>query len=117
MQQLQFWLLFGVKLVLILAAIVFALPVWGVSWQAISGWMKSTELGGYLERLTFSITDILTAILVFVAILLVTRWIQRSLEERIFPQTRLDTGIRHSLKAAVGYTCLIKLSEITDVFS
>ena len=113
-QQLQFWLLFGVKLVLILAAIVFALPIWGVSWQAISGWMRSTELGGYVERLTFSITDFLTAVLVFVVILIVTRWIQRSLEERIFPQTSLDVGVRHSLKAAVGYVGLL-IAGITAV--
>jgi potassium efflux system protein len=104
---LQFWLLFGVNIVMVLIAVPLALPIWGVSWHGLSGWLKSSEIGLYIERLTFSISDIATAFLVFAGILLVTRWIQRSLEERIFPQTRLDAGVRHSLKAAVGYVGLV----------
>ena len=104
---LQFWLLFGINLVLIAGGVVFALPIWGVSWHDLSGWLKSSEAGLYVERLTFSLSDIATAFLVFAGILIVTRWLQRSLEERIFPQTRLDIGVRHSLKAAVGYIGLI----------
>jgi len=104
---LEFWLLFGINLVLIVGGIAFALPIWGVSWGDLSGWLKSSQAGIYFERLTFSLSDIATAFLVFAGILIVTRWLQRALDERIFPQTRLDIGVRHSLKAAVGYVGLV----------
>ena len=104
---LQFWVLFGINVVMLAIGVAIALPIWGVSWHGLSGWLKSSEAGGYLERLTFSLSDIATAFLVFAGIMLATRWLQRSLEERIFPQTRLDAGVRHSLKAAVGYIGLV----------
>lgn len=104
---LQFWSLFGINLVLILFGIAAALPIWGLNWHDLSDWLKSSEFGNYLDRLTFSISDIATAFVVFALIMLATRWLQRALEERIFPQTRLDMGVRHSLKAAVGYIGLL----------
>ena len=104
---LQFWSLFTINLVLIIFGVAVALPIWGISWHDLSGWLKSSELGSYLDRLTFSLSDIATAFIVFGLIMLATRWLQRALEERIFPQTRLDMGVRHSLKAAVGYIGLL----------
>jgi small-conductance mechanosensitive channel len=93
--------------VLVAAGVAFALPIWGFSWSDVSGWMQSSAIGLYVERLTFSLGDIFFAIFIFIAILLATRWLQRALEEHVLPQTRLDVGVRHSLKAAVGYVGLI----------
>lgn len=103
----QFWTLLGVNIVLVAAGVAFALPIWGFSWSDVSGWMQSSAIGLYVERLTFSLGDIFFAIFIFIAILLATRWLQRALEEHVLPQTRLDVGVRHSLKAAVGYVGLI----------
>jgi len=55
----------------------------------------------------FSVVDLAFAGLLFAALLLVTRYVQRVLENRILPQTRLDAGVRHSLKAGVGYFGMI----------
>ncbi|MGB8274258.1 MAG: DUF3772 domain-containing protein [Alphaproteobacteria bacterium] len=103
----QFWTLFGINLVLVAAGIAAALPIWGMTWRDLSGWLQSSAIGLDIERLTFSLGDIFVALLVFIGILVVTRWLQRALEERILPQTRLDAGVRHSLKAVVGYIGLI----------
>ena len=55
----------------------------------------------------FSVTDLLFAVIVFAALLAATRWVQRVLEARVFPQTRLDAGMRNSLKMTVGYAGLL----------
>jgi small-conductance mechanosensitive channel len=40
---------------------------------------------------------------VFTVLLIATRLMQRTLEREIFPRTRLDAGVRNSIRAAVGY--------------
>ena len=63
--------------------------------------------GVKIGNISFSFADLLIAVTVFALILFATRKFQRILENRIFPQTRLDVGIRHSLKTAVGYIGLV----------
>jgi small-conductance mechanosensitive channel len=46
---------------------------------------------------------ILTVILVFAAVLLVTRLIQGALKTTVLPRTRLDPGARNAVAAGVGY--------------
>ena len=40
---------------------------------------------------------------VFLAIVAVTRMLQRTLNEKVFPRTRFDMGVRNSLSMALGY--------------
>jgi len=102
-QQLRFWLTAGVDALLVMAGVVVLLPLWGMSWADLSTWLYNALFGIQIGNVTFSLTDILVALAVFVVVWTVTRFVQRMLEERILPQTRLDAGVRHSLKAAVGY--------------
>ena len=104
---LYFWALAAFDLVLIAAGALVLLPTWGVAWSDIADWIERALVGIQIGSFTLSLPDLLLAIVVFVALLFVTRWVQRVLENRIFPQTRLDLGMRHSLKTATGYVGLL----------
>jgi small-conductance mechanosensitive channel len=47
------------------------------------------------------------AVSFFAAILSITRVLQRTLDTRVFPQTRLDVGVRDSLRTFTGYVGLV----------
>lgn len=100
---LRFWLLAVFDLILAVAAVLVALPGWGLDWEDIGSWIGRILWGVRVGRFTFSLTDAIFAVLVFAGILAATRLLQRLLEERIFPQTRLDIGVRHLFKTAIGY--------------
>ena len=104
---LQFWLLFFFGLVLIFVGLVLVLPIWDVRWADFSRWVQASVFGFNLDKLALSLGDFALTASIFIAILITTRWFQRMLEERIFPQTQLDMGVRHSLRAAAGYAGLI----------
>jgi potassium-dependent mechanosensitive channel len=104
---LRFWFLVAFDLLLILVGAAILLPSLGVAFQDLEQWIRRAAAGISIGSFTLSLTDFLLAILVFVAILLGTRWSQRVLEEQVLPQTRLDLGVRASLKTAIGYVGLV----------
>jgi potassium efflux system protein len=104
---LRFWLVAAVDFALLIAAGLLLLWAWGIGVADFKQWTRLMVGGLEIGNFRFSVTDILIAVLVFGLILLATRGMQRVLEHRIFPQTRLDSGIKHSLKTAVGYVGLL----------
>ncbi len=61
-------------------------------------------LNGFkIGQISIQPTAILLGVVLFAVFLMTTRLIQRSLDLRIFPRTRLDVGARHSIRSAVGY--------------
>jgi len=114
---LRFWVLAAFDLILAVAAVLIALPGWGVDWEDMGNWIGRILWGVRVGRFTFSLTDALLAVVVFAGILAATRLLQRLLDERIFPQTRLDIGVRHLFKTAIGYIGLFiaATSAVTTV--
>jgi len=106
-KYLEFWVMFTLNLGLLVLTLILFFPIWDISSQDISAWLQSSVIGLSLDRITVSMGNFFFAGLIFLVIYFAVRWLQRGLEERIFPQTRLDIGLRHSLKAAVGYIGLI----------
>jgi small-conductance mechanosensitive channel len=104
---LRFWLIGAVDFTLILAAAIGLLWAWGVGRTDFEDWMSVLLRGVKIGNFTLSFTDLIIAVIVFVAILFATRVLQRFLENRVFPQTRLDAGLRHSLKVATGYIGIV----------
>ena len=103
----HFWLVAAVDLALFIVIGAVVLNSWGVSWVELTNWLRVAIEGIRIGSFTFAITDLVLAIVIFAATLLLTRALQRLLEQRVFPQTNLDTGMRHSLKTAVGYIGLV----------
>ncbi len=104
---LHFWLVASVDLALFIGAGLILLTAWGVAWKDLKNWLLALLNGIQIGNFTFSITDLASAIVIFIIVLVATRALQRLLEHRVFPQTRLDAGVRNSLKAATGYSGLV----------
>ena len=105
--RLRFWLVAATDTALALVVAAALLMSWGLAWADLRGWIADAADGVHIGSFRFSITDLLFAAIVFAALLVATRWLQRILEIRVFPQTRLDAGMRNSLKTTVGYAGLL----------
>jgi small-conductance mechanosensitive channel len=99
----KFWLRGLLDLAVHLGGLVLILIVWGVAPRIIWDWAGKSWRGITIGNVTISLADILVAIAVFVIALTLTRMIQRILNERVFPQTDLDTGVKNSLSTGLGY--------------
>jgi potassium-dependent mechanosensitive channel len=100
-------LLFLIDVSFTIGFILIALSFWGVPPEDITRYSSQAVHGITIGSYTFSLTDMALAILAFVAVMIVTRAIQWFMAERVFPQTKLDAGVRHSLKTAIGYLGII----------
>lgn len=102
-EMLRFWLAEILGGLIILLGIIALLRLWGAGAEEISNWLYAAFFGFKIGNITLSLADILTAGLLFSVLLMFTRLLQRALEQRIFPRTRLDLGLRHSIRSTVGY--------------
>ena len=102
-EMLCFWTNEAVGAAIFLLGFIVLLLLWGAGGQDISSWLYNAFFGFKVGNITLSLSDVLTGILMFAALLTGTRLLQRALEHRIFPRTRLDVGMRHSIRSAVGY--------------
>ena len=86
---------------------LLSLPLLALIWgmrrtelaEVYSRFQEGISIGG--TRITPS--AVLTVVLVFAAVLLVTRLIQGALKSTVLPRTKLDTGAQNALAAGVGY--------------
>ena len=102
----RFWLVAAADAVLVVAVAVALLLSWGFAREDLGGWLVAAAEGISIGSFRLSVTDLIFSVLVFAGLLAATRWLQRTLETRVFPQTRLDAGVRNSLKTTVGYAGL-----------
>ncbi len=103
----KFWFRAVLDVAMVLAGAVTVVSIWGGPIEEIWGWTLSALQGFTIGSVTISITDILAALVIFVAAMVATRMIQRLLAERVLPQTRLNQGIQHSLSAGFGYVGIV----------
>ncbi len=103
----KFWLRALLDLAIFGSGVFLILTLWGVPLGDMWAWTSETLQGIKIGNVTISITDIFTALVIFVVVLIITRMLQRVLSERVLPQTGLDVGLRHSLSAGFGYLGLI----------
>ena len=101
--QLSILLAGGARVALVgLALLVVAAP-WGMQSTDVSGNLRAIFFGFKIGDVTVSVEGIVIAIVSFIAVLAATRAVQGWLEDRYLPQTRLDAGMRNSIKTSLGY--------------
>lgn len=105
-QRYKFWLRAILDLSIHLGGAVVVLIVWGVPPSDIYHWVQGALQEFTIGNVTISLGDVLIAILVFFAAMTVTRALQRTLTDRVFPQTNLDVGVQNSLSSGFGYVGL-----------
>ena len=90
----------------VVAAIVVIAP-WGMQSSDLAGNLSSLFFGFKVGDVTISIAGIVVAVVTFLLVLAATRAIQNWLEDRYLPTTRLDSGLRNSIKTSLGYVGFI----------
>lgn len=101
--------LIGQMLTLVLHAIgaLVLIPglllAWGFSSADVLSGLRSALFGFEIGRFRISVAQILLAILVFAAILLATRLLQRWLQGNVLKPERFDAGVANSIHQGLGY--------------
>lgn len=102
-----FWTRMSVDILVAIAALPVILAILGMEWTEIQTLALNFMSGFSIGAITVSPSNLIYGLLLVIAILVITRLAQRVLENRILPMTRLNPGIRHSLKTLVGYVGLL----------
>ncbi|MCC7413419.1 MAG: mechanosensitive ion channel family protein [Gammaproteobacteria bacterium] len=106
-RALAFWLGMLADTVLLLGGFVGVLLFWGVPADDLLDWAVNLTRGVSLGSYVFAPADVLIALLAFVLVFAITRVVQRLIEQRVFPHTRLDIGVRTAINAGIGYVGLV----------
>jgi len=93
----------AVLLSLLFAALPLLMLQWGFSGADIRDWAKSLFFGFEIGQFRISLIRILVGIVLFIALLFLTRVLQRWLREHVLAQDRMDAGVANSVDLAVGY--------------
>ncbi|MFZ4808150.1 MAG: DUF3772 domain-containing protein [Hyphomicrobiaceae bacterium] len=95
------------ELLFTLLLVILAVPVlllqWGYSDADIRDWFKALLFGFEVGQFRISLARIILGLLLFIALLFITRLLQRWLRDAVLAPQRLDPGIQHSIDTAVGY--------------
>lgn len=103
LKSIRFWIRSALDPVLVLLVLYIVSPYWELPRADLMRWLQDGLRGFTVGNVTISIIDIGVAILVFFIAMAVTKLIQNMLQERVFPETRIDVGVQHSLSTGLGY--------------
>jgi potassium efflux system protein len=91
----------NVALVIIAGALL--LLSWGFSSAELLSWGRALLFGFDIGGFRFSLIQVLVAIGLFIAVILLTRLVQRWLSQRVFASENFDRGIANSVHSGLGY--------------
>lgn len=90
------------RLSIIVAAIALILGPWSIS-QDLASTIRAAYFGLKVGGVTLSVSSLIVAAVVLVVVMVATRTVQNWLGVRYLPHTRLDAGVRNSIRTIVGY--------------
>jgi potassium-dependent mechanosensitive channel len=93
----------GIYVLVVLFFIPLILLQWGFQTADIEAWAYRIFTDINIGSIKISIVGILAGILLFAAGYVVTRWLQRWLDGNVMARSRVDTGVRNSVKTGIGY--------------
>jgi small-conductance mechanosensitive channel len=95
------------RVVVLVVAVAAVLRPWGVQSQDMFGALRSAYFGFSLGGVNLSLSSMIGAAIVFGVVVFFTRLVQDWLGSRLLPQTRLDAGVRNSVRTIFGYIGVI----------
>jgi potassium efflux system protein len=95
------------RVVVLVVAVAAVLKPWGVQSQDMFGSLRAAYFGFSLGGVTLSLSSMIGAAIVFAVAMFLTRLIQNWLSSRFLPQTRLDAGVRNSVRTIFGYVGVV----------
>jgi small-conductance mechanosensitive channel len=102
-EQLAILLSGAATVTIFIAAVLTVLAPWGVQSSDLPTYLRSAFFGFRVGDITISLSAIIVAIGIFIAGSMATHAVERWLDLKFLPQTRLDTGLRNAIKTSFGY--------------
>jgi len=96
-----------IRIFLIIVAVSVMLAPFGLNSDDLSSALRRLATGMSIGSVTISPTAIVGALVVFVIGMLATRAFQRWLDTRFLPHTRMDIGLKTSVRTGLGYIGVI----------
>ena len=84
-------------------AILLVLAPWRIESADMLATAQAAFFGFTVGDVTVSLSALIVAILLFAFSIVATRAVQRWLEVKFLPRTKLDSGLRNSIKTSLGY--------------
>jgi small-conductance mechanosensitive channel len=94
---------FALTFSILLVAAPALMLQWGFSAADIRDWSKALLFGFEVGQFRISLIRILFGISLFIALLFLTRLVQRWLRDKMLTQPRMDVGVANSIETSVGY--------------
>lgn len=104
---LVFWLSLLIDIALFAISVPLTLLILGVNWTDMRNWVTDIIVGVEVGGVNISLARIFSAFFVAFVIFAATRFIQRTVDKRIFVPARMEGGLRNTLRTLLGYTGLI----------
>ncbi|MCX5477507.1 DUF3772 domain-containing protein [Kaistia geumhonensis] len=92
-----------VRALLVAGAVLVVIAPWGVDSTSVFESVRQVFFGFRVGSISISFSTIIAALAVFAIGFVITRAMQNWLETRFLPTTRLDSGLRNSIRTSVGY--------------
>ena len=92
-----------VRVALYVAAVLLVLAPWRIESGDMLATVQAAFFGFSIGGATISLSSVIVAALLFAFTLGITKAVQRWLESKYLPRTRLDTGLQNSIKTSLGY--------------
>ncbi|ESY74813.1 mechanosensitive ion channel family protein [Mesorhizobium sp. M0051] len=93
----------AINVMIVLVFLPLILLMWGFQPGDIEAWAYKLATGINIGSVTISVTGILSGIVVFIIGYFLTRWFQGWLDGSVMARGKVDTGVRNSIRLAVGY--------------
>ncbi|CAN7468423.1 mechanosensitive ion channel family protein [Phyllobacterium sp. LjRoot231] len=103
LDQLGLVLSIVINIFVVLLGIPIILLLWGFQWSEMSAWFVAIATGFQIGSVNISLVSIAIGVLLFALFYGFTRWFQSWLDNRVMARGRLDSGVRNSIRTAVGY--------------
>ncbi|PBC03871.1 mechanosensitive ion channel family protein [Mesorhizobium sp. WSM3860] len=103
LDQLGLVVSIAINLMIVLVFLPMILLMWGFQPGDIETWAFKLATGVTIGSVTISVLGILTGIVVFAIGYFLTRWFQGWLDGSVMARGKVDTGVRNSIRLAVGY--------------
>jgi small-conductance mechanosensitive channel len=92
-----------VKVALYVAAVLLVLAPWRIESGDMLATVEAAFFGFTIGGATISISAVIVSLLLFAIGVACTRGVQRWLETKYLPHTKLDTGLQNSVVTSLGY--------------
>jgi potassium-dependent mechanosensitive channel len=101
----QFGLVAGmtINLLVLVIGVPLILLELGFQWSEIESWFYGIASEIRIGSVSFSLIGVFSGVLVFFVGYFITRWFQGWLDGSVMARGRIDSGVRNSIKTAVGY--------------